>query len=247
MSMPSQTANAVSSSQYAELAELAGGFIHEIKNHLSTLGLNLELLAEEFAAPESQRERRAADRIKRLQNECQRLVDVSNEFLRFARIRELETRPASLRALVEEMVDFYGPIARAAHVEIITYLPASLPELPLDTELFKQALLNLFLNAGQAMPEGGELIVQACVEGDRWARLDVIDTGPGIAPEMHAKLFRPFHTTKPGGNGLGLPTVKRIIEAHGGAIDVQSTLGHGTKFTLRMPIASDSARRPANM
>jgi two-component system, NtrC family, sensor histidine kinase HydH len=221
-----------------DISELAGGFIHEIKNHLSTLGLNLELLAEEFTAPESQRERRVADRVRRLQGECQRLVDVSNDFLRFARIRDLNLRPASLRPLIEEMVDFYGPMARAAQVEIITYLPASLPDVPLDADLFKQALLNLFLNAGQAMPEGGELILQACVEDDRWARIDVIDTGPGIAPEMRDKLFRPFQTTKPGGSGLGLPTVKRIVEAHGGAIDVQSTPGHGTKFAIRLPIRS---------
>ena len=96
-----------------DLAELAGGFIHEIKNHLSTLSLNLELLAEEFDAPETQRERRASDRIKRLQSECQRLVDVSNDFLRFARIRDLNLQPTSLRSVVEEMVDFFGPMARA--------------------------------------------------------------------------------------------------------------------------------------
>src|SRR5438552_3485513 len=159
-----------------DLAELAGGFIHEIKNHLSTLGLNLQLLGEEFAAPETHRDRRAAERIKRLQGECERLVDLSNDFLRLARIRDLTPTPTSLRPLVEEMVDFYEPMARAANVEIITYLPASLPDVPLDAELFKQALLNLFLNAGQAMPEGGELILQACVEDNRWARLDVIDT-----------------------------------------------------------------------
>jgi signal transduction histidine kinase len=134
------------------------------------------------------------------------------------------------------MVEFYGPIARAANVEIITYLPASLPEVALDAELFKQALLNLFLNAGQAMPEGGELILQGCVEDHKWVRLDVIDTGPGIQPEMQDKLFRPFITTKPTGSGLGLPTTKRIVEAHGGTIDVQSTPGHGTKFAIRLPI-----------
>jgi signal transduction histidine kinase len=226
----------MSTSSDLDLAELAGGFIHEIKNHLSTLGLNLDLLAEEFAAPESQRERRATERIKRLQSECQRLVDLANDFLRFARIRDLEMRVMPLRPVVEEMVDFYAPMARAANVEIITYLPASLPEVRLDAELFKQALLNLFLNAGQAMPEGGELILQACTENAQWARLDVIDTGPGIAAQMQDKLFRPFHTTKPGGSGLGLPTVKRIVEAHGGRIEVQSTPGHGTKFAIRLPL-----------
>lgn len=224
-----------------DLSELAGGFIHEIKNHLSTLGLNLDLLAEEFAEPETHRERRAAERVKRLQGECQRLVDVSNDFLRFARIRDLNLTPTPLRPVIEEMVDFYGPMARAGHVEIITYLPASLPEVPLDADLFKQALLNLFLNAGQAMPDGGELILQACVEDEPFARIDVIDTGSGIAPELREKIFRPFHTTKPGGTGLGLPTVKRIVEAHHGTIDVQSTPGHGTKFSVRVPIRAGDA------
>src|SRR6267143_1789593 len=92
--------------QYVELAELAGGFIHEIKNHLSTLGLNLQLLAEDFQEPQSQRERRALERVQRLQGECQRLVDVSNDFLRFARVNDLERAPTDLNAVVEEMVDF---------------------------------------------------------------------------------------------------------------------------------------------
>src|SRR6266478_7286968 len=97
--------------QYAEIAELAGGFIHEIKNHLSTLGLNLQLLAEDFQEPQSQRERRALERVQRLQGECQRLVDVANDFLRFARVKDLELRPAGLAEVLEEMIDFSGPTA----------------------------------------------------------------------------------------------------------------------------------------
>src|SRR5437764_11028752 len=106
------------SDQYAELAELAGGFIHEIKNHLSTLGLNLQLLAEDFQEPQSQRERRALERIQRLQNECQRLVDVSNDFLRFARVKDLDLKPTDLQSVVEELLDFFNPMARQANIEI---------------------------------------------------------------------------------------------------------------------------------
>src|SRR5438874_2807892 len=94
--------------QYAELAELAGGFIHEIQNHLSTLGLNLQLLAEDFQEPQNQRERRALERAVRLQSECQRLVEVSNDFLRFARIKELEFQPSSLAQVIEDLIDFFG-------------------------------------------------------------------------------------------------------------------------------------------
>ncbi len=221
--------------QVAELAELAGGFIHEIKNHLSTLGLNLQLLSEDFQEPQSQRERRALERINRLENECQRLVDISNDFLRFARVKDLELKPADLPEVVEELVEFFGPMARANGIEIKCYLPANLPPVGLDRDLFKQALLNLLLNAQQAMPGGGVLTIQAAQE-DAGVRLELIDTGMGMSPEVLANAFKPFYSSRNGGTGLGLPTTRRIVEAHGGSIDLQSEPGHGTKFTLRLPL-----------
>jgi signal transduction histidine kinase len=220
--------------QYAELAELAGGFVHDLKNHLSTLRLNLQLLAEDFQDPQSQRERRALDRVQRLQNECQRLVDVSNEFLRFARVKDLELKPVDLTALIEEMVDFFEPMVHSAGIEIKRYLPADLPSVLLDREMFKQALLNLLLNAQQAMPSGGEITIQARAEPES-VILSLIDTGQGMTSEVLANAFRPFYSTRSGGTGLGLATTRKIIEAHGGTIDVQSEVGHGTKFTLRLP------------
>jgi two-component system sensor histidine kinase HydH len=219
---------------YTELAELAGGFVHDLKNHLSTLRLNLQLLAEDFHEPQSQRERRALDRIQRLQNECQRLVDISNEFLRFARVKDLELAPANLGEVVEELVDFFGPMARANNIEIKSYIPADLPAVALHRDMFKQALLNLLLNAQQAMPAGGEITIQASAEADGVV-LSLIDTGQGMSAEVIAKAFRPFYSTRSGGTGLGLPTTRKIIEAHGGTLDVQSEIGHGTKFTLRLP------------
>jgi two-component system sensor histidine kinase HydH len=223
----------VLSEQYAELAELAGSFIHEIKNHLSTLGLNLQLLAEDFQEPQSQRERRALNRIQRLQNECQHLVDVSNDFLRFARVKDLSLVPTDLAKLLEEMIDFFAPTARAANIDIKCYVPADLPLVRLDRDLFKQALLNLMLNAEQAMPSGGELTIQAAREG-QGVSLSLIDTGKGMNPDVITKVFQPFFSTRLGGTGLGLPTTRKIIEAHGGRIEVQSEPGRGTKFTLHL-------------
>lgn len=225
---------------YAELAELAGGFIHEIKNRLSTLGLNLQLLAEDFQEPQSPRERRAFDRVQRLETECQRLVDISNDFLRFARVQDLDLEPASLSEVIEEMVDFFAPTARQANIDIKCFLPASLPPVHLNRELFKQALLNLMLNAEQAMPDGGELTIQAAVEPARdgtgpGITLSLIDTGKGMSAETVGKVFRPFFSTRPGGTGLGLPTSRRILQAHGGDITLQSEPGKGTMFTIRLP------------
>jgi signal transduction histidine kinase len=222
---------------YTELAELAGGFIHEIKNHLGALGLNLQLLAEDLQEPESQRERRAFSRVQRLQAECQHLAEVANDFLRFARIKDLVRVPTDVGRVVEEMIDFFGPTARAANIEIKTYIPADLPPVPLDQELFKQALLNLLLNAEQAMPTGGELTVEAGLEDGPvpMVCLSLIDSGAGMSPEVRARVFQPFFSTKHGGSGLGLPTTRRIIEAHQATIDVESEIGRGSKFTIRLP------------
>jgi|SRR5579883_141216 len=234
--LESPTANA--SELPSEIAELAAGFIHEIKNHLGTLSLNLQLLAEDFEEAETPRERRALDRVTRLSGECHKLVELSNDFLRFARLRELHTKPTTLEEVVSEMIDFLGPTANKRNVEIRWFPAADLPMVCIDRDLFEQALLNLMLNSEQAMPEGGTLTLIGRVAEGRVC-LDVIDTGVGIPPEVMAKLFRPFHTTKPDGSGLGLATARKIVLAHGGTIEAQSEPGRGTKFTIALPAVAE--------
>jgi D-alanine transaminase len=230
--------------QFVDLAELAGQLVHEIKNKVSTLGLNLQLLTEEFADPQSPRERRVLDKIERLKGECDRLEEISNDFLRFARVKDLERTPTDLLAEIDEMMDFFGPTARAHGIEVKSYVPAGLPAVDLDRALFKQALLNLLLNAQQAMPQGGELILQATAESGAVV-LIVIDTGKGMSPDVLAKAFKPFFSTRSGGTGLGLPTARKIIEAHGGSITVESEVGKGTRFTIRLPVAERKQGPPA--
>ena len=138
------------------------------------------------------------------------------------------------------MIDFLAPTAKQRNIEINWFPAPDLPPVRLDCDLFEQALLNLLLNAEQAMPDGGTLTLIGRCEGTS-VFLDVIDTGAGIAPEAMAKLFRPFHTTKPDGSGLGLATTRKIVAAHGGTIEAQSEPGRGTKFTIALPPASGAA------
>ena len=227
--------------QYTELAEMAGGFIHDIKNHIGTLSLNLQLLAEDFENPENQRERRALERITRLSEECSRLAELSNDFLRFARAQDLQREPITLSSVVERMIDFLTPTARQRGIQINWYPAPDLPLLHLDRNLFEQALLNLMLNAEQAMPEGGTITLIGRTDGDAVC-LDLIDTGCGMTPDVLAKVFRPFHTTKQTGSGLGLPTARKVVLAHGGTIEMQSELDRGTKVTIRLPTLQSCSR-----
>ena len=220
--------------KYTEIASLAGGLAHEIKNPLSTLSLNLQLLAEDFAQPQSQNERRALRKIEILQTECRRLEEILNNFLRFARVADLHLHPTDVNQLIRELIEFHSMQAERAGIVLRDDLPSSLPEPRLDRDLFKQALQNLILNAQHAMPEGGELIFKSHAD-ERHIYIDVIDTGHGIPPENLEKIFKPFYSTRTGGNGLGLPTTRKIIEAHGGQLLVESEVGKGTAFTIRLP------------
>ena len=225
-------------SRYQELAELAGRLIHEIKNHLGTFSLNLQLLREEFQNPTTPRERRALQRIQQLQQECQRLADLSSDFLRFARVGQLQRRPVNLAALIQELAEFVTPSLQQRGIELQTFVPADLPTVWLDHDLFQQALLNLILNAEQAMPHGGLITVQAELLSDS-VQLTIIDTGEGMTSEVLAQAFRPFFSTRKGGSGLGLPITRRIVEAHGGTIRIQSEPGRGTRVDILLPTTGE--------
>ena len=221
--------------QYTEMAQLAGALAHEIKNPLSTIRLNMELLAEDFEGNESPALRRASKRIEVTKRECQRLQDLLDDFLNFAKVRRLNLKPMDLNAEIDETLEFFAPEAAAAGVEIRRYLDPDLPRVMLDGESFRSALINLLLNAQQAMPGGGQLVVRTTSIGDTVV-LHLIDTGVGIDDQAAAHMFEAFYSTKPGGSGLGLPTTTKIIEAHGGRIHVQSEVGHGTQFTIELPV-----------
>ncbi len=225
---------------YAEFAALVGGLAHEIRNPLSTIRLNMELLAEDFEntdpdSPTMQRDRRAKAKIDLVRQECDRLQKLLGDFLDFARQESLTLEPGSLNAEIEQLLDFFSIRAKEAGVEIVRYLDPELPAVRLDRETFRSAVLNLLLNAVQAMDgTGGQLVVRTRPAG-LGVLLELIDTGPGMDAETLGKVFGAFYTTKQGGSGLGLPTSRKIVEAHGGTIDVESAPGRGTKVTIWLP------------
>ncbi len=221
--------------QYAEIALLAGGLAHEIRNPLSTMGLNLDLLVEDFKGAETARDKRVLQKLERVRRETVRLQDIVEDFLRFARVQDLRAGPADLNDVVDDLRDFCEPQAVGQNVVIRTQYDPDLPQVPLDVDLFKQALWNLIRNAQHAMPDGGELMLQTRREGDE-AVLDVTDTGVGMTGEVAARVFDAFYSTRAGGSGLGLPTTRKIVEAHGGSIALQSEPGQGSRFTVRLPL-----------
>ena len=237
----------------AEIGAMTGGLAHEIKNPLSTIGLNAELLSEGIrdSKLDEDEKRRLVGRVGSLAREADRLRDILGDFLKFAGELRLDLREHDVNAVVEELVDFYRPQAEHLGVYLRAELGSGAMPAQLDADHFKQALLNLLLNATQAMTGAQaaakgtmELIVRThATRGDGapgWA-LHVIDTGPGIADDVRESIFRPYFTTKSSGSGLGLPTTKRIIEAHGGTIDVHSSPGAGTDFEITLPRAEATA------
>jgi two-component system, NtrC family, sensor histidine kinase HydH len=233
--------------QYTEISQLAGGLAHEIRNPLSTVSLNLDLLAEDFQKPETPRDRRVLQRVERLQHEVYRLRDILENFLRFARVQELGLASTDLNKIVGELCDFYEPTAASKGIVIRTFLTPDLPSIRIDADLVKQALLNLVLNAEHAMPSGGELMLTTRRENGSVV-LDVIDTGVGMTEEVRGRIFDAFFSTRPAGSGLGLPTARKIVEAHAGTIQVQSEPGKGSQFTVRLPVGESrlAVQRPVS-
>lgn len=232
------------------IAVMAGRLAHEIKNPLNVIYMNLQLLQEEWQDPATPKERRLLQKIEILKQEAQRLRDTLDDFLRFARPGTLRLEAADLNTVVEEVVDFVRPDAVSRDIRILTsFFPRPL-DCNIDRDLFKQALLNIFLNAQQAIPDaadspggappsaslaGGarDILVKTSLQKGL-ASIDVSDTGVGIPPDVLPKIFDAFYSTKASGSGLGLPTTKRIIEAHGGIIEVFSTVGKGTSFRITL-------------
>jgi signal transduction histidine kinase len=221
----------------AEIAELAGGLAHELRNPLSTMMVNLKLLAEDLQDPKVAADvvrRRALLKVDVLRREAERLQQLFDDFLNLAGPCKLRPAEADLNRIIERLVEFFAPVARNHKVEI-EFVPASSGALAwVDDPLVSQALLNLFINAQQAMPAGGTLRIVTRSDPD-WAEIEITDSGLGVSAGDRERIFQPFFSTKPGGTGLGLCITRRIVREHGGRLAFDSEPGRGTRFVIELP------------
>lgn len=238
---------AVEAQQLAELGTMSSGLAHEIKNPLSTVVLNAQLLREDIldAPLEAEQSAGMVRRVDALVRETDRLRDILTDFLQYAGRMKVDHERLDLRDVAMDLVDFLHAQAAQAGIRLLLSPP---PERPVvvsaDRGLLKQAALNLMLNAMQAMgsaprTDGGQHELMLRIEeGGGRARLHVIDTGPGIPADKVDGIFLPYVTTKTGGTGLGLPVARRIAREHGGDIRVHSEPGRGSDFVIELPAAA---------
>ena len=222
------------SERLSSLGRITAGVAHEVKNPLNSMRLWLENLKEALPSDADDSARQA---VHVLDNEIDRLDAVVKRFLDFSRPMEVRLEPTQLATLLREVLEVAAPQLERANVQVAQLLPIGIPEVFVDRALLKQAVLNLVLNAVDAMPGGGQLQLTLNRRGEM-AEITVGDTGKGIPVELRQKVFQLFFTTRPGGSGIGLASTFRIVQLHNGSIDFTSEVGHGTTFRIELPLAA---------
>jgi two-component system sensor kinase FixL len=226
-------AQLLESERLAAIGTTAAKIGHELGNPLNGMSLTIQLL-ESRLNPES----RALGSdigatLKRLKNEIARLNQLTGEFRTISRREKYDFQATQVSALVDDVLRMQAPQFEKQGIELQSFLASNLPPVTVDSDKIKQALLNLIKNAGEAMPQGGTLTIEARPAAGG-VQLEVTDTGVGIPLDVDA--FEPFMTTKKDGTGLGLVIVRQIIVAHGGNISYHSRLGEGTTFKIELPL-----------
>jgi signal transduction histidine kinase len=247
------------SRKLATLGRLLTGVAHEVKNPLNAMTIHLELLKQKLTGNVMTRRRAAPSpaaaavavppaspapdaaavmqHVTVIGQEIRRLDEVVQGFLRFSRPEELVLQPVDLQALVVDVTAVIGPDAESREIAVVNACPPDLPSVNGDAAMLRQSLLNLALNACEAMPEGGSLSFGGRAVPGGLVELTVSDTGIGISDENLERIFDLYFTTREGGSGIGLSMVYRTVHLHDGTIDVSSTPGKGTTFTLTLPQA----------
>jgi signal transduction histidine kinase len=234
---------AVSNERLAAIGKMAAHVTHEIRNPLSSIGLNIELLEEELAAANVRGESKAL--LAAITREVQRLEHLSEEYLRVARLPSPRMEADDVGATVREIVEFARPEIDRAGCTVDLFVEDDCPPALFDEAQLRQGMLNLLRNARESMPGGGKIDVDVRSEGMSVV-VGVHDRGGGIPDEIRKRVFDPFFSTKGEGTGLGLAITRQIVEAHGGSVTCEPRDGGGTSFKVALPIAPARASAPAS-
>ena len=218
------------SEKLAALGTLSAGLAHELRNPLNTVSMLMYAMGQDMSAGNA-----FADDVEIVQSELARMSLLIEQFLEFARPRPPHFQRERIEEVMEETLLLIGPEARTQGIRVVRDWSKDLPPVWADGTQIKQVFLNLLLNAMQAMNHGGTLTVRIAVSGGSLLTA-IMDEGEGISPEVRAKLFEPFFSTKQGGTGLGLSISQRIIEGHNGRLRLSSEPGAGTSVIIRLPL-----------
>jgi signal transduction histidine kinase len=222
----------------AALGELAAVMAHEVRNPLGVIFNSLATLKLLFK-PTGE----AGSLLTMLGEEADRLNRIVSDLLDFVRPYELSKKPIAIEPVVVGAIDAAAQAMATSQVRVLTEFSPELPPFPVDAHMLKQAMVNLVVNAAQAMnPSGGTITVRVAMEprhGSAWLRIDVCDEGVGLTPKTAERMFQPFFTTKATGTGLGLAVVKRIVDGHQGEVVATPNPVRGTTFTVRLPPLND--------
>ncbi len=233
-------AQIIQAERFTAIGQLAAQVAHEIRNPLSSVQLNLDMLADEVADGAEVDIEEARELLGSIQNEVKRLADIVSEYLVFARLPRFEFEQESLNTVIQTFSGFVQPQLRQSKIMFSTELAENLPFTLLDAEQIQRVLHNFLKNAIEAMPSGGEFSIQTYVESSQ-ILLRISDTGVGIPLPDQQRIFDPFFTTKKEGTGLGLSLASEIIKHHQGTILCESVVGQGTRFTIMLPIRDEAS------
>ncbi len=228
----------IESERVASIVLLAAGVAHELGNPLNSLTIHLQVVERKLRklrGVDAKDAQALGDSLRICQEEVARLDGIIANFLQAIRPRPLDLADTRLAEVLAEVLAFQERELADRGVRVEVESPGGLPVVLADKDQVKQVFFNLIKNAAEAMPPGGRLRIEASADEEHVA-LAFADNGGGIKPEDLARLFEPYHTTKPGGNGLGMMVVQRIMRAHGGQIAVESEPGRGTTVTLQFPL-----------